>query len=234
MSRVMTLYTYDELSEEAKKKAVEEFKNTDIWREISDETSREEIESFFLEILEERGYEVDSYQQKCHLEGRGGKPGRDFYRTEHKLYWSLNCCQGDGMAWTGSINMEKVAARLIAAEEFTQAEWEAVKDFFSNRDITTKVTHRDNYYYHYNTMDLDWEDQRPEPESGFEQVCDSHISSILDKLQDLVKEDIKDTSRFLEDKGYDIIEGCESEESCEAFLDGNDSCEFTEDGEYHG
>ena len=172
MPRQISVYLIDELEDSAKKNAIAEVRVSGVCVDSDD------ITTLFQDVLKEKGFPIDD------------------------VSWSLNCCQGDGMAFYGVIEqLEPIAKRLGFSEEeiaelnrlgIADAKWKIVRNSFGHR------------YSHWNTMDLD-------VESFYNRTDEPNV---IDKLEKAVREEIQSVSRDLESRGYAGIEDAESDEAC--------------------
>lgn len=147
-----TYYTYDELSDKAKQKARE-------WgREalIDDEFESDDLTECFIAILQNRGMD---------------KP---------KVHWRLSYCQGDGVAWEGTLDIVELcrprpkneAAEVggdIALKDEDQyliealrevVAWCQIDELDENRKLDVGLSceisqKRHLRYYHWNSMDVE-------------------------------------------------------------------------------
>ena len=186
-------YYFDELSEEAKKKAISNCIDKGIG--CFDTVDQEDLTNDFASILEEKGFPIDDIE------------------------WRLSYNQGDGVAFYGEVDNDKLINRLTDGnlkkklselnEEFTMV-FTITRNQFSN------------HYSHYNTMDIEY---YGDPQIDEDDTADE----VIDKFMELIIDDVKETSKELESVGYSYIEGVESEESLREFLKDNDY-KFNEDG----
>ena len=208
-------YRFQQLPKHSRKRVLKRFLDKDRWSWFEDAIECD-LRDFFPERLKELGFVVDTRTE------RGWNDKRP------TIYWSLGCCQGDGMCWEGGFDWDIIIPRFIEKEQFTQLEWDAIKPRLDN--LSAKIRHTDNHYYHYNSCTLDWEDESPDPETAFLELVESHLVTIMEKLHDLVDEDYYQTSRLLEREGYDIIDYHHSEDNCKEELANQDK-RYSRDGE---
>jgi len=174
----ITIYNIDELKEKAKKHAIDKIR--DVLRTI--DQSSEDLKEYFTQELTERGYPVEN------------------------INWSLGYCQGDGMAFYGTIpDLQKLAVRL----GFTMEEGTILADSASLKIIKSWFG---NHYSHWKTMELNCDDL---PDATFD-------SDLFERFSEALEKDIRKTSQELEAKGYEIIESNESDESCISFAEANE------------
>lgn len=197
--REIKLYNFSELSKEAQAKAIENWRSKGF---AFDNCSVNILTHKFREELESYGF--------------------DDVRVE----WSLSYCQGDGVAFYGSIDLEKILPKHV--DDFTKDELRRL--YWLNKEFGVSIeTVRNSYGYRYshaNTMDVNID-------------CDYNIyyrhteqyNEVLQKLEEVVLNDIQSLSHKLEREGYEFIERMESDEVIREFFEYNDDCyEFTEDG----
>lgn len=130
---------------------------------------------------------------------RLGKLG---YPTDNVCY-SLGYCQGDGMAFYGYLDLSVIGPRLVP--DMPKSVWE-----FMGRSV--EIEDRNIRYHHWNSMYLphdsdDIAEEEPEEFGGIVKRVAMY------KLMEALEDDIKSTSRKLEEEGYALIEGtpCEDE-----------------------
>jgi hypothetical protein len=128
------------------------------------------------------------------------------------IEWRLGHCQGDGMAFYGSVSgdsLKTVARRVMCgcgSEKF-----DAYKAIVSGSSITIGRNSLGKHYSHYNTMDVAGDYQGDmDPDDGAEPA----ISKAFDNLVKCVDEDIRDVSRRLADEGYKILDAFQWEDEC--------------------
>ena len=116
-----------------------------------------------------------------------------------KVFWSLGYCQGDGVAFYGSVYPEDLKERDPQVEKFIKA-LEKAGDVLS-----IWITGENKHYHHWNSMTLEIE---------FESDDDENLPSRLriarpvlrEQLEEYLGEKIKEISRELEKSGYAEIE----------------------------
>lgn len=158
-----------------------------------------------------------------------------------EVYWQLSCCQGDGVAFTGQVDLTSLRAHdpvldglfkramveldLVGCDEF--------QDDLNN--IGAKVSDDGHHHHHWNTMSVEVErysftkspDEEFDGNRIVEQLC-SDIGTYLDEF-------VKTISREMEKSGYADIEYHSSDEYIAERMDELDY-EFTRCGEHvdHG
>lgn len=199
----ITIYSIEELEGKAKEKACE--KMVDFLAEICNHV---DLKEFFSQELAELGYPVDD------------------------INWSLGYCQGDGMSFYGKIeNVKKVALAI----GLSQSEAEYLKDY----SITIIKNGWGSRYCHWNTMGINEEsiedsqfyelNENGKKIKSEDPNVDYIVNKIYDKFRAALLPHIQQTSKRLETKGYEIIEGNRSKEACIDFANANEY-RFTKDG----
>jgi len=196
---LLTLYQYDELSTAAKDKAIEWFRE---------------------DLRYDPFYITDSIREVFALElDELGLPTLD-------IQWSLNCCQGDGMAFYGEVPdvaafLEKSGLRENMGQVF--ADGECLLE-------SINILSCSNHYCHWNTMDpqFTWQgDGGRDSEHEWQlRLLDPYIKDFEAEIEEF----IKNTSKRLERLGYEEIEYLESDDVLDEILSGHDYT-FTVDGE---
>ena len=188
-------YKFEELDEKAQKKAIEWYREH-AWDSHNDN----QLTDDFCEYLEENGLVVDY---------TGGK------NTHPKVWWSLGNCQGDGVAFEGKIDLDKLAAKHedVAAlmKKVKEIDEEATSDFWF------RISHS-GHYYHENSMSVDSECSDNEA-----------LHEIQAELQTIIEGLIKEWSRHCEKMGYDEIDYVNSDESIIEMIEANEY-NFTKEG----
>ncbi|WPF70251.1 hypothetical protein BCVP_CDS0223 [Bacillus phage BC-VP] len=164
------VYQYDELKAESKENAVKWFQDT-LREEFTIES--EHITEDFTSALEEKGYEGLEVQ------------------------WSLNYCQGDGVAFYGTLfttDLVKLSERLLSDKEYKR-----LKAIAKGEDFSIEINRCNYHYNHWNTMETYLND---------EHVFGDYpkVWELLQKLERAISDDIKEVSKELERKGYEQIE----------------------------
>lgn len=207
---VVNLYKFEELSDEAKQNAIKHYRESMDWQIIS-----KSITEKFTEKLSAIGYPTDD------------------------LEWSLSYSQGDGVAFYGEVDMDKVINRLEhKGYDLNYDLYRAI----NNKGLTiTARIYRNSFgyhYSHYNTMEVEVDGDSIEVMVEYlygdldeNEYIDKHdeIYDFLLKLKDCIHNDIKDVSKELEKEGYSDIEYYSSDEAIAEILIANEY-KFTEDG----
>ena len=190
-----TARPYGELSEAAKARA------RDDWREKGwtwDQWDFEQLTEFFKQELEEE-WGID----------------------EAEVSWSLGYCQGDGVSFTASLNLDKMAAKnetireIIRTVELLEAVggWEWSPEWSASLDANGG--HADCHTYHRANEDA---------ERVLGELCVA-MEAELDQVH-------KQACRGLEKLGNAEIEYRDSDEYLDGELTANDHYLFTEEGEF--
>jgi hypothetical protein len=227
MSRdvVYTVYTFDELSEDAKKKAVEKARQN----EYEDFSWQSEcITEIFDEKLKELGYP--------HGQGHGkSRRERDASGT---VEWSLSNCQGDGVAFYGPIDLDIVSKRLLKQEDLARFNklLGVIRGPWDGEFELHIIRNSYGYHYsHHNTMhieeDRSWSclDDTDVSASGFKTLAE--VNEFLDDFIKDVASDIRSTSKDLAKIGYDEIDGFMSDENITELIQANE-WEFEANGKF--
>jgi len=191
--RTIFVYQYDELTVEAKETARKWFASA-LNEEFSHET--ECITQNLTDTLETKGYE-----------------GLD-------VHWSLNYCQGDGVAFYGRLTTDelvKLSERLLSDKEYQR-----LKLIGELADFEIEISDTNNRYHHYNSMRVDIDDMQSLEDFP-------KIWELLQKLKEAIHNDIREISRELEKQGYAEIEYYFSKEYAEMEIRANEY-EFDVDG----
>jgi len=185
----VTVYKYDELDDKAKKKAIE-------WMRKSENESfgtfhTDDITEMFSGMLEDSGFTV----------------------REEDIAWSLSHSQGDGVSFSGDVDLGIVLPLVLNADELknldrVRQETEASGDRLS----FSVVRSRNSRYCHSGTMDVeaDGGTGNEDDEKFIDMVCDK----ILKMARDLARE--------LEEAGYDEIDYLLCDETLIQQIKGND------------
>jgi hypothetical protein len=190
-AHTVQLFSIEELSEEAQEKAIDKLRELDYFGIDS-----REIEEDFKQTLEERGLPTDNIE------------------------FSLGYSQGDGVAFYGDIDVEKILKDI--------GEWDEWEVFVKKHGFTATSTRNSwgSHYSHWNTMDVELTEDR--------EFIGAYSESRADRLCELIKLRVQSTSKELEKRGYEMIEANQEKdyiiECCEA-----NEMEFREDGRlWHG
>lgn len=209
---VINLYKFEELSDDAKQNAINKYRESMDWQIES-----EFITEKFVEKLSDMGYPTDD------------------------LEWRLNYSQGDGVAFYGEVDIDKVMKRL--ENEGYDLNYNLYRAIDSENLTITARIYRNSFgyhYSHYNTMKVEIDGDSIETmieylygdlDSDTDEYVNKYneIYNFLLDLRDCIHNDIKGVSKQLEKEGYNDIEYYSSDEAIAETLIANE-CEFTEDG----
>ncbi|AXQ67686.1 hypothetical protein KIOSHI_265 [Bacillus phage Kioshi] len=187
------IYQYDELKAESKENAVKWFQET-LNEEFTIES--EQITENMKTTLENKGYE-----------------GLD-------VFWSLNHCQGDGVAFYGrltTVELVSIAERLLSDKDYKR-----LKLVGTLADFEIEIYDTNNRYNHYNSMKVYLDDVQSLEDFP-------KIWELLQKLERAVSDDIREISKELEKQGYAEIDYYYSKEYAESEIRANEY-EFDVDG----
>jgi hypothetical protein len=202
---IKKVYTFDELSPEAQERAIQNYIDNIEW-------------SYESELI------LDNF--KYELEDLG-------YPTEN-VEFSLNHCQGDGVAFYGSVDVSAVAKRLLEPSEY-----EFLMSMRDEINLSYNIDRNSfgHHYSHWNTMEVEMTLESYSDRldfDGFGEDVDTELSEKVEqlaiKLEELISDDIKDVSRKLEKDGYDDIEYAQSEENAREYLSKECDNEYYENG----
>lgn len=206
--REIKVYLFEELSEEAKKYAVERYKYNH-GDYLFDNWDARSLTDYFKEYVSTKyGYE-----------------DKDFF-------WSLSHSQGDGVRMEGKMYEGEVlylAKRLMSEEEYREILDMTAKGY----SLWGSIEGTSNRYYHYNTMKVELESDLS---NLYDEAIDqlgidryNRLEGIIGLMEDCILEDIKDISEELESIGYKEIESHYTNEYVTELLVANER-EFFEDG----
>jgi hypothetical protein len=136
------------------------------------------------------------------------------------VQWRLSCCQGDGVAFYGSLDVEEYLVKNKIKSKFRKL-FDADKDLLIDN---VEIYSNNSHYNHYNTMSISYNEALY---NGYE---NSSREQALEDFTDHLQEHIKDLSRDFEKAGYEDVESITSNECVDESLVANEY-DFTEDGE---
>jgi hypothetical protein len=138
-----------------------------------------------------------------------------------KCFWSLRHCQGDGVAFYGTIDI----AALADKHEDLQAVLTAFSMACPHVTLCVSVKGEHGHYHHWNSMEpvVDVYDYSKKEEDAAEATA----VWIQDYLADLLKEISRDVERY----GYSLIDDQNSDEYIADFLEANEY-RFTRAGDF--
>lgn len=128
---------------------------------------------------------------------------RGFPKTE--VFWSLGYCQGDGVAFYGSVYPEDLKEKDADAKKFIEA-LEKAGDVLS-----IGITGENNHYHHWNSMtvEVEFEDEDDETLPPRLRIA---RPVLREEFEEYLSDKVKEISRELEKSGYAEIEYCYSED----------------------
>jgi len=129
--RKIITYTIDELSPETRKRAIESFRP-----HAFDDDDASMLTEEFERILSEKAI------------------------MNAKANWSLGYCQGDGVCFSGNVDIPEV----IGMNKLTQ--FAALEQIAQNDELSARIHHKNSRYCHWNSMTVEME-LRGDPSSLF-------------------------------------------------------------------
>lgn len=202
------LFSYEELSPEAQKAAREQWEQDD--REAGSPGACEVVNEDFEQAVGDAGYPTNNIQ------------------------WSLSYCQGDGMAFYGTVDVDgKLLDRLVPDTNTVMGMKIATMKRLLEIDaisLVVEITPNSygRHYSHYNTMDVqlhvDFYEDIPDEDVDW-------VKSWCESLKGLIKKDVRALSKKLTDEGYAVFASYYEEEYVADTLIGN-GYEFTKDGSF--
>lgn len=225
-------FKFSELEGAARDKALEWGRTV-----CHDEYDGEMLTEMFEEQLIEKGYIFDDPQ----------------------ICWSLGCCQGDGVAFYGRLDLEKLAMKDKYVLHLLRKAARLIKIRYRNCptedipqcDFTVDIASTSNHYHHWNTMgvtcamDLDYD-----PKDCLEPYCAETLAGervhwtkpfkdhppkfyglgdVSLEIEEHIQEQVKAISHELEKLGYDDIEFRTSDDEVIEFITANEY-DFDEEG----
>lgn len=199
----MNVYSINELEKDVKAKVL------DRHRYDFNDIVNFDIQDEFKQRLEEKGYPIDD------------------------IRYSLNHCQGDGMAFYGTIDLEEFIEKRHEELEKSLSKHDLRRVKYIAKEGLTIDIRKNQYFHlynHYNTMIIEVNGYVDEYMSY--RAKDSDIEEMTNsvyELEEFIKYDVKDISGELESIGYDIAESYENDEYIIEYLEENEYY-FTKDG----
>ncbi len=202
-----TLYTFDELREDAKEKA------RDRWREwVSQDFDGEFVIEDATRIADILGIDLDT---------RSVKLMNGTYRHDPLIHWSGFSSQGDGASFEGTYRYKKGAAKAIREYAPQDSELHGIADRLQAiqarhlYSIRARISTSGRYCHEY-TMSAD---------------CTSLLDdrAIDDRTTDDTLDEMRDFARWIYRRLRDEYEYTLSDEAIDAEIEVNER-EFTEDG----
>lgn len=176
---------------------------------IFDELSKEA-----KEYAKQKYYESEDY---CFLESDLTERLRELapYWKETKLAFSLSCCQGDGLSFSGTLALMPFLNKFFHEMRRKEVLCEYIYKIYSKGN-------KGHYTYaSKNDIDIEYNYQ-----SGKEH---KRLEKLSEAVLECVQEDYLDVCKKLEKEGYGIIEYRMTDEEFSEYCDANEY-EFTEDG----
>jgi hypothetical protein len=127
--------------------------------------------------------------------------------SDVKVFWSLGYCQGDGVAFYGSVYPEDLKEKDPQAAKFIKA-LEKAGDVLS-----IAITGENNHYHHWNSMtvEIEFESETDDDEQPPRLKIARPV--LRENLEEHLSEKVKEISRELEKAGYAEIEYKSDEET---------------------
>lgn len=117
-----------------------------------------------------------------------------------KVYWSLGYCQGDGVAFYGSVYPEDLKEKDPEAARFIEA-LEKAGDVLS-----IGIMGDNNHYHHWNSMTVEVEFESETDDERLPARLKIARPVLRENLEEHLAERVKEISRELEKSGYAEIE----------------------------
>ena len=123
-----------------------------------------------------------------------------------EVFWSLGYCQGDGVAFYGSVYPEDLKEKDADAKKFIEA-LEKAGDVLS-----IGITGENNHYHHWNSMtvEIEFEDEDDETLPPRLRIA---RPVLCEEFEEYLSDKVKEISRELEKSGYAEIEYRYSEDA---------------------
>lgn len=147
----ITAYEFNELSEKAKEKARDWWRNGDLNYEWWDVSYQD-----FLQVAKILGIKINLRDQKCVMEGSG----KTWVDTSPAIYFSGFSSQGDGACFEGSYLYAKMAHEKIRKYAPQDTELHDIADKLfavqkaNSYQLAACIKHQ-GHYYHPGCMDVD-------------------------------------------------------------------------------
>ena len=199
----LDVYKVSELSDKVKAKVIDKH------RYDFNDIVNFDIKDEFIQRLEEKGY-----------------PTND-------IRYSLNNCQGDGMAFYGEIDLEEFIEKRHEELEKSLSKHDLRRVKYIAKEGLTIDIRKSQYFHlydHYNTMIVEVNGYVDEYMSYRAKDSDvEEMTNSVYELEEFIKYDVKDISSELESIGYNIAENYENDEYIIEYLEENNYY-FTKDG----
>ena len=189
-------YKFEELNEEAKKVAREWWKKDGL-----DEHECEAITETFQYMLEELGLPDDDVR------------------------WNLSCCQGDGVAFYGELDIAEYVAKNKIKTKFRKLfdrDGDLILDNF-----TINKSQAFHFYNHWNTMNISWNEDL----YNLGKLDNPTRHQAIEDFVDHVISHIRELSKEFEKSGYESIDFYSSDDYVDECIVANEY-DFLEDGNF--
>ena len=117
-----------------------------------------------------------------------------------KIYWSLGYCQGDGVAFYGTVYPEDLKEKDSQARKFIEA-LEKAGDVLS-----IGINGENNHYHHWNSMTVEIEFENESEDEDLPARLKIARPALRENIEEYLNERVKEISRELEKSGYAEIE----------------------------
>lgn len=124
-----------------------------------------------------------------------------------EVFWSLGYCQGDGVAFYGSVYPTDLKEKDSNARRFIEA-LERAGDYLS-----IGISGENNHYHHWNSMTVEVEFESESDDEEIPTRLKIARPVLREDFQTYLAEKVKEISRELEKSGYAEIEYRHSEET---------------------
>ncbi len=129
-----------------------------------------------------------------------------------EVFWSLGYCQGDGVAFYGSVHPNDLKEKDRDAKKFIET-LERAGDFLS-----IGISGENNHYHHWNSMTVEVEFECESDDEEIPARLKIARPILREDFEAYIAEKVKEISRELEKSGYAEIEYRQSEEVVHAEL----------------
>jgi hypothetical protein len=203
-TETVEIYTFQELSEDAKEKARKWFKNG---MHQDFHIKADMISESMVELAKERGFEFDG---------------------KRAVSWQLSYCQGDYVGLHDA-ELSKEKMHYIVAEQLNDDEKELFKFLTENRYVRIYGKTNHHHYYHQQfNVEVEAVDY-PENELT-EAIMDSFIDKLEEVAEKAFKGYVEDFCYELKRGGYEEMDYYDSDEYVDENIINNEY-EFTKEGE---
>jgi len=119
---------------------------------------------------------------------------------EAEVYWSLSCCQGDGVAFYGRVYPESLKEKDRQAKRLIDALHTAGDELY------IEITGANSHYHHSNSMTIEIEFENEIDDEDLPARLKIARPAMRENLEKHLTERVKEISRELEKSGYAEIE----------------------------